>query len=138
MEHVKAPGSPGGVALVNKSLEAFGSAIHTVMDNVSPAHGGFQVYSNEAAALAGAAYGRATGNPIAAAIGAAVGVANSNLDHDNTEDRDPTREEYGVMEDRIRMLFQEIYGPDAYSSSVQPEQRRETEERVKRSGISIL
>jgi len=135
------PGSPAGVALLNKSLEAFGAAIHVIMDNVSPAHKGFQVYDNSTPAAAGAAVGAATTptNPLLGAlVGAGASVATSNLAHKEKEEPDPTGEEYNLMSDRIRALFKEIYGQAAYEESVLEKDRRETAERIRRNGVSSL
>jgi RHS repeat-associated protein len=133
-------GSDQGVALVKESLTYFGRAIHTVMDNVSPAHGGFQIFTGYTTTFAtNAAMGAASGGGIAGALVSGVaGTAQDISDHNKTEERDPTPQEYDVMSDRIRVLFQEVYGQDAYNSSVSEEERKKTRERSSQPGFSVV
>lgn len=104
--------------------------MHPVMDNVSPAHIGFQVYDNVSTAQTGAAIGYVGGGVAGAIIGAGAGVASSQADHINTESRDPTPDEMNTMVDEIRYRFQQTYGQAAYEQAVSETERRATTERL--------
>ena len=110
------------------ALENFGAAMHPIMDNVSPAHKGFQVYDNLSTAQLGATVNP---NPI---VGAAAAVVGGLIDHKETESRDPTDEEMNLMVDEIRMRYRETFGDEAYITAVSEDERKKTEIRLAKRG----
>jgi RHS repeat-associated protein len=91
-------GIPGREHYEIKALEAFGEAIHPIMDNVSPAHRDFQVYDTSGWSLS------------------VNGVITAGLDiysHAKAEERDPTPEEMNQMVQEIRKLYGEVFGEKA-------------------------
>ena len=90
------------------ALQAFGEAIHPIMDNVSPAHRDFQVYDTSGWSLS------------------LNGLISAGLDlyqHGKEEERDPTPEELTRMTNEIRPLYFEIFGSKRLKEAV-PEQKR--------------
>jgi hypothetical protein len=115
---------------IKKSLEYFGAAMHVVMDNRSPAHNDFQLYSSTEGAVPGAIVGGLTLGPYGIGAGAVAGVGISNAQHIYAESGDPTTEQENQMVDEIRYAFQQVYGQEAYARSVSEEERRATSERL--------
>ncbi len=118
---------------VDKSLEKFGAAMHTVMDNVSPAHRDFQVYDNNPAIISGAAAG-ATGG-IGGVLGGVVGTVGAAMyQHGQEESREPTQAEMNLMVDELRLNYQQTYGQEAYNQAVSEDQRKLTADRLAKRG----
>ncbi|HET6979059.1 MAG TPA: RHS repeat-associated core domain-containing protein [Pyrinomonadaceae bacterium] len=102
------------------SLEAFGNAMHTIMDNWSPQHRDFKVYDNKpywdmTAFLPG---------------GAAVLYGFDMFIHAQGESRDPNDDEMNHMIDEMRLRFYEVYGEDVYNRVVSQAEREKTAERL--------
>jgi hypothetical protein len=115
--------------LMDESFANFGEAMHTVMDNISPAHRVFQVYDNKASAdLGSVTYGSAVGNVGGGLIGMSVDM----LKHKSDESAPPTEAEMNVMVDRMRMQFLNTYGREAYENAVSEDERKKTAERLGR------
>jgi len=103
------------------SLLAFGAAMHTVMDNWSPAHRSFKLYDNSMYwEMAG------WGNP----WGALVIYGFDMLAHAEDEEREPTEDEMNHMIDEMRLRFYEVYGQDAYNRAISEREREKTAERL--------
>lgn len=109
------------------ALFAFGEGIHSVMDNMSPAHRWFQLYDLEpyldevmehSSPLIGAGYGLATF------------VRDMNA-HAAQEAREPTDCEMNTMIDEMRMRFLYAFGREAYERAVSRGQREATEQRLR-------
>ncbi len=126
------PGDYGSLSeRTDRSLEKFGEAMHTVMDNVSPAHRGFQVfYSYDNAAGRGAFWGAVIGGAPGAVVGAAESVRRDVDEHSEKEEREPTQSEMDLMVDRMRMLYRDTYGQAAYELAVTEDERKKTSDRI--------
>jgi hypothetical protein len=108
---------------IERSFEAFGNAMHPIMDNGSPAHRPFQIYDN-------ARYGD---NVLTYRIGEwCVDM----IMHSEGEARNPTSDEMNQMVDEMRLRFYETYGEEAYNQAVPEEQRQLTMERLTKRGIT--
>lgn len=107
--------------IIDDALEKFGAAMHTVMDNVSPAHTGFQVYATQYQGIL---------SPASALVNDAVDLWN----HSAEEDREPTEAEMNLMVDEMRLAYQETFGQEAYEQAVSEEERKLTAERLARRG----
>jgi len=100
--------------LPNRSLGEFGKAAHTIMDNTSPAHTGFQEYSYPNIPV-----------PHSGGINLAVFVMEG-LDHKNQESRDPTKEETQKTVLGLRTHFLATYGKEAFLRAVPDQKDRDT------------
>lgn len=115
----------GRPALWNDSLEKFGAAMHTVMDNQSPAHKDFQVYNVEYQGIL---------SPASDLVGDITGL----YEHGKTEEREPTEAEMNLMVDEIRVNFQQTYGNELYERFVSKEERKATADRVAKHGTDEM
>lgn len=114
---------------VQASLVVFGAAMHTIMDNWSPAHRDFQVYDNSTY----------RGLVQADSLGvAALLYGLDMLGHADQESGEPTEDEMNHMIDEMRLRFYEVYGPDAYNLAISEAEREKTAERLSRINIEIL
>ena len=103
-------------ALRASSYYSFGEAVHTITDNVSPAHRDFQVFDNSALAMP-------------------TGVACWSIEqyiHSDQEDREPTETEMNEMVDTLRKYYRQVYGEMAYREAVSANARAETEARQRK------
>ncbi len=115
----------GGRAAALKIIdawEAFGRAVHPIMDGSSPAHRDFQVYDSNSPNRQDA---ETYGSP---ALGLGVFIGELGL-HSEEESREPTEEEMNRMVDDMRMQYRYAFGEVAYDLAVPLEERQATEHR---------
>ncbi len=115
----------------DKALEKFGAAMHPVMDNVSPEHTGFQVFTY-----------KYQGGMIGASDLVKDGI--DNINHSVREgglwgDRQPTDAEMNLMVDEMRLAYQQTFGQKAYEQAVTEPERKLTEDRLAgRGSVGML
>ncbi|MGB7069307.1 MAG: RHS repeat-associated core domain-containing protein, partial [Pyrinomonadaceae bacterium] len=107
--------------IIDGALEKFGAAMHTVMDNVSPAHRGFQVYALRYQGILSPA----------SALVEDIAAANQ---HRATEEREPTEAEMNLMVDEMRLGYQQTFGQEEYEQAVSEDQRKLTAGRLAKRG----
>jgi RHS repeat-associated protein len=101
-------GRPNTGDLLTKAWEAFGEAIHPIMDKYSPAHRDWQVYSTFGWDL----------SPLGI-----INAYNDITDHQSREARDPTPEEMNQMTAEIQGLYKEVFGPSALAEAAEIQQQ---------------
>lgn len=100
----------GGKGLAMTALTAFGNGAHSVMDNTSPAHRGFQEYKIPTKTVP-------TRNGPADVYDADK-YARELSDHTLTESREPTEQEEVGTITALRDYFREVFGEAAYRRAV--------------------
>lgn len=114
----------------NAALVTFGEAMHPVMDNISPAHRGMQVYDLAPYRQTYQGYAALGLAP----VGAVVALNNYSEDmaaHEAAEARPPTPEEMNTMVDQMRMHYLQTFGREEYERAVSREEREATERRLR-------
>ena len=117
-----------------RAYEFFGEAMHTVMDNWSPAHRDFQVYDGSEltkGAAKGALIGSIAG-PLGTIVGAGIGAYSTTTEHSKIESRKPTDDEMNAMVDEMRLAFQITFNGTAIAVSTSEMNR--TDARLSKRG----
>lgn len=102
----------GGSGLSPKALYVFGEGAHTLMDNTSPVHRGFQVYDlEEYLSGDGSVFDVGAGMDV-------IGYAADMLRHKGEESHVPTAAETKETTEALHKYFRNVFGADALQAAM--------------------